>query len=143
MSDDSATEMFVTDSLTDLVENLQGKNETDLPLRIANGVLTNATSIPDNLYGKTPWLIISNPVDDDMGYLVELYVDNPDDIAEAIERIIDESSGFIDIDDVFILYGYELNVCLAINEDEIDEDTIEICKSIAAEAEKMTEHGDD
>lgn len=137
MDDDSATEFYATDDFMEFVENLQGKGETDLPLRAVNGVLTKAESIPNDLKGKTPWLIVVNPLDEDMGYLVELYVDGSGDVADAIERTINEGNGVVDIDDIYILYGYELNICLAVNEDELDEESIEECKSVAAEAEMM------
>jgi hypothetical protein len=138
MDDDQSSEMHVTGNFMELVEDLQGKGETDLPLRVVNGILTTARNIPNDLFGKNPWLVVVNPLDPDIGYLIELYVDNSDDVAEAIERIIDEGRGLMDIDDIFILYGYELNICLAVNEDELDEDSIETCKKIATKAEMMS-----
>jgi hypothetical protein len=43
----------------------------------------------------------------------------------------------IDIDDVFILYGHELNVCLSVDEEDIDEDIIETCLKVAKAAEEQ------
>ena len=103
-------------------------------LMALHGVLTSAKFIPGEIPDVSVWIVLQNPDNEDEGCLIEASAEGgPDVIAKEIENLlesIDCPVDNIDIDDVFLLYGYELNLGYGVNEDEIDDERLKECKQM-------------
>jgi hypothetical protein len=58
------------------------------------------------------------------------------ELAEEIEEMVSSTIGIdtdLNINDVFILYGYQMETCLSVAEDSVDEEIISVCAQIARE----------
>ena len=53
------------------------------------------------------------------------------------------ASFFFEIDDVYILYGYELSLTLAVDEDDVDEEIISDCLEIGEAARQLSTEDDE
>jgi hypothetical protein len=135
-------DLTVCSSFESLLEYLKTKNvSVNSDLRVVHGVLTSAKSIPKDLKGRQAFILLRDPADDDLGMLLDADADDDyNELGTEIERVLESNevaSFFFEIDDVYILYGYEMSLALSVDEDEIDENIIHDCKSIAIEARKL------
>lgn len=140
-----ADTIFITNQWDVLVDHMKMLSpETEGESILVHGFLTTADVLPPSLYGKTAYLIINdNSVRKDMidGIVIPLEeATQPKHIARQIEDIINgffnnENVSNIDpgIDDIYILYGYRIELCIAPNEDDEDEEAIQTCKEIIAD----------
>lgn len=141
--DQEVGELFMCDSLSDLNDHLSIMNPiSEANLTVVHGILTSAEYIPEDI-GRGVYVIVVDPNDDGSGCIFEFTSANPDGLAELIEENLSEphcelSSG-LTIDNIFILYGYEANMCYAVSEDEVDEGVIETSQKIADAANEMEE----
>jgi hypothetical protein len=128
-----------------VLEELSVYTITDDDVRVFHGVLTLGEFIPTSLRGKSAFVLCMDPLDSDRGCIIESMKDDSEGLAEAVETAINHSSPFygqlshvaLDIDDVYILYGYQIQTCLAIRDDDIDEEVIDVCKRISEETETI------
>lgn len=126
-------------SFEDLLAHLKSKNPgLTSDLRVVHGVLTPAEVIPSDMRERLAFLVIEDPTKPGDGILLDADVDNDyKELAERIEEVLeneDVADFYFEVEDIFIMYGYELNLVLSVNEDELEEKTIEVCKEIAADA---------
>lgn len=126
----------------DLLTYLRTKSvNINSDLRVLHGVLTSAQSIPNDLKGRQPFIILKDPRPGDHGILLDSDTDDDcGELAEEIERILGEeeiASFFFEIDHVYILYGYELNLTLSVDEDDLVEEIVADCVEIADAARKL------
>ena len=133
-------EFHIYDSVEDLTEGLKGI-PTDLAddLRVVHGVLTRATTLPSDLNGKTAFVIAISNLDEEDGYMVEA-----GDTVEHVEDTVTDAltSGIcgmydIEIDYIFVVYGYELSIILSVNDDDVDDEVIDTCHQIAEEVDEI------
>lgn len=130
-----------------LVEFLKKKSPiTDAETRVFHGILTLGEFIPSSFHGKSAFIICIEPFEDSKGNIIESTDGSPEGLAEEIVNIMSFGGPTygtkVGIEDVYVLYGYQLEPCLSINDDEIDEEIIAVCSEIASEienAKKMTE----
>ena len=133
--EDEISDLFVTNSRLSLDEHLlQMAAATDSDTRVFHGVLATAEFIPASFHGKSTFIICLHPHKTDEGYVGE-GPDNPGELVIEVEAIINSTGleipgGKLSIDHLYILYGYQLKLALAINEDEVDEEYIFTCSQI-------------
>lgn len=112
--------------------------DTEPGLVALHGMLTSAKFIPGEIPDVKVWIILQNPSNKEEGCVIEASADGGVDmVAEEIEILLNGPKCPVDnitIDNVFLLYGYELNLGYGINEDEIDDDKLKICKEVVVEA---------
>lgn len=134
-------DLVVCSSFEDLLNYLGAKNVSiNSDLRVIHGVLTSAQSIPKDLKGLQPFILLKSP-ENDHGILFD--ADADDDCAELaaeIEKILESgeiASFFFEIDNVYILYGYELSLTLSVDEGDLAEEIISECLEVAEAARKL------
>jgi hypothetical protein len=145
--DEETSEIFITESQLVLDERLISMSPMiDQETRVIHGVLTPAETLPPSFRGKTVFMMALDPGSGTIseGCVIESNCTTPEELAAEIETIIDAGVGFsfgsseVKIGDLYIIYGYELKVGLAINEADIDEETIDACINIADEIEDVS-----
>lgn len=147
---DNLVDIVFCDDLPDAFEYLKLLSpEEHYDMKVLHGVLTKAESIPADLMNRECFIIIVVPttglnnvglkgviIESDAGNYVEI-------LAEEVEEVVSKAykwSPVVDIDDIYILYGYHVDLGLCINEDSLDEENIEICKKVSEAAEEIIRH---
>jgi hypothetical protein len=142
--DQDIGEIFVTDNWDDLDVHLKGLSpDVHSGTRVFHGVCTSAEFLPDDMYGKAAFVVCQDPDDPERGCIVEASCDTSDELASDIAQTMEYGSlhlfdGVLGIEDIFVLYGYQLETCICCDEDELDEEVIEACEMIGTQV-KMTE----
>ena len=136
-------ELTVCSSFESLLNHLKTKNVSiNADLRVLHGVLTSARSIPKDFKNRQPFLLIRDPEDNGRGVLLDADSDSCGELAAEIEKALSSeeiASFFIDIEHVYILYGYELNLALSVDEDDLDEEKIIDCIEVGDAARDLNE----
>lgn len=138
------TEVFVTDNRMELDEFLMSKDPSVDETSVFHGIITKAVSLPSSLKGRSCYIVVlpEEADADNMGIIIE-GGDTVDELAKEIETLITaaptEHFGQLSIDDIYVLYGYQLGLGIAIIEDDIDEEYIFTCDLIADEAVAVNE----
>lgn len=141
---DTDLEAKLIDSIEDLHEYLITLSPGDCPdIKVINGVITKAKYIPGDIKNQKCFIMVLDP---------SCFIDSPDlrctiiesdssgdsdMLAKEIEDIVEDSINLMyvpDIEDIFIIYGYTMELGLCVNTDYADEECIDTCKRIAAEA---------
>lgn len=136
-----AGELAVYESFTELNEHLKMLSPSSDPdILVLHGVLTSASYIPGEI-GRHIYVLVQDPADKEAGCIYETECHKDINLLSSV--VSDTIAGNdcpcdnVTIDDVFILYGYELNTGYSAPEDEIDEEVIEICQNIAEPVREM------
>jgi len=136
-------ELTVCSSFESLLEHLKTKNiSINSDLRVLHGVLTSAKSIPKDFKDKQAFLLLEDPDSKDHGIVRDADADSCEELAAEIMTVLDSeeiASFFFEIENVYILYGYELSLTMSVDEGDLDEDIIETCIEVAEEARKLNE----
>jgi len=136
-------ELTVCSSFESLLNHLKTKNVSiNSDLRVLHGVLTSARSIPKDFRNRQPFLLIRDPEDNERGVLLDADSDGCKELATEIEKVLGSeeiATFFIDIEHVYILYGYELNLALSVDEDDLDEEIIIDCIEVGDAARELNE----
>lgn len=135
--EDERSDLFITNQRPMVDEYLLLKDPAvDEDIRVFHGVLTAGEFLPTTFHGKSAFLVINCPDCLDEGCVVE-GGETPDEVSSEIEAIIETANpitfGNLSIDHVYILYGYQVGLGIAINEDDIDDETIFSAEAIADE----------
>jgi hypothetical protein len=138
--DEEAGDIGVFETWGELVEQLKTLTPTSDPeTRIFHGILTTGEFLPSSFHGKSVFIIYIDPYEDAKGNIVESTSGSSRVLAEEIGSIMTlggpMSDMKIDIDDIYVLYGYQLETCLSVNDEDVDEEVIATCKEIAVEIE--------
>ena len=115
--------------------------------KVYHGVLTRADSIPPDITGGSCYIIIINMLYAEgcaQGILYQSECDGDvdilaDDIEDAVVTPGYHSVFVSEIEDIYILYGYEVGTGLRINDETLDEEVVHTCKTIAVKAKIMRE----
>ena len=142
-------ELVICGSYEQLLNYLKTKNISICSdLRVVHGVLTSAKSIPKNLKNIQPFIIIIDQENYSHGVILDSESDN--DYKALSYEIRSTLKGnkvanfFFEMDQIFILYGYELSVVMSVDEDDVDEGvTIDTCREVADVAKKLNKLGED
>jgi hypothetical protein len=82
-----------------------------------------------------------HPLRPNKGCVIEALKEDPEGLSVAITDLINNGNPFpesvIDIDNIYILYGYQLQVCLSVKDEDIDDEVIDVCQKIADETEEV------
>lgn len=122
----------------ELEEMTPGMEEVD----VYHGILTPAEYLPLSFKGKTAFIVSTDPNDPSNGDITESSFASPQGLAGEISSIINGESGaeehaFSSIHDMYVLYGYQLRLCLAVGDGVLDEEIIDTCKKISTEVETV------
>lgn len=113
---------------------------TEPNLVVIHGILTSARYIPSEPY-KNAYIVVKSPTEFGSGCMYETNELNADEMSKEVENLftIDSQCPYNDItiDDIYILYGYELNLGFSISPDEIDLEAINSCEEVALVAKEM------
>jgi hypothetical protein len=136
--DDDIGDINVLENWGDLVEFLKKLTPTvDPETRVFHGILTPGEFIPSSFHGKSAFIICIEPYADSKGNVIESTGESPMGLAEEIVNIMSIGgpvSGMkINIEDIYVLYGYQLETCLSVDDDDVDEEIIAVCSEIASE----------
>jgi len=135
-------ELTVCDSFEKLLTYLKTKNvSVNSDLRVLHGVLTSAKSIPKELKGRQPFIMLKDPEADGYGILLDSDTDDDcEELGAEIESVLQNpevATFFFEIEHVYILYGYEISLTLAVDEDDLDEEIISDCLQISEAAKEL------
>lgn len=144
----SSGELAVYRSFEDLINYLSTKSiAVNSDLRALHGVLTSGKAIPQDFCGRQAFILIVDPESDNHGILIDS--DSEDDckgLAAEIEKLLaneEIAANFVEIDNVYILYGYEMNITLSVNEEDIDEDMMGSCAKVGLAAKELAKNLED
>ncbi len=145
-------ELTVHDEMAGVIERMQLLNPIDnIDTKLYHGVLTSAEVLPSSTRGKKCFILVINLDSGDEGGLLEGCVfesdceDNVEVLAGEIEHIVRDNEYVtfpINIGNMFVLYGYALEVTLGVADDEIDEEIIDTCTKIAEEVKQIRQEID-
>lgn len=147
-------ELTVCKSFEEMVDYLRGKTVgVSSDLRVLHGVLTSSKAIPNDFCGRQAYILLTDPEregfaegDSYGSFLDSTSDDSCEELADEIEKILASEEiavSFLEIDNVYILYGYELNIILSVDEDEVDEDLISQCLEAGAKAKELDKSRED
>lgn len=114
-------------------------SNADQNIRVIHGVLTKANFIPKNIHNKTAYVIAEDPLCYNNISIDEASVSTTEGISDDITQLFKYGGVFeipVKIENIYILYGYELSVYPIIDEDDVDEETISTCIKIASNCRK-------
>jgi len=138
-------ELSAYESIDDLMDCLKQSNPlTEANLMVVHGILTEARVLPKDFKDRhnNIYIVVTDPNDIEAGAIWHSEaVGDLDSLAAEIEFLIHSKKPYnhLTIEDIYILYGYELELGYSVNEDNIDEEIIEGCKEIANEVVDLTE----
>ena len=131
--------IYIAESLTEIdgyCANLDPATEGDY--RVLHGVLISGEYLPSSWRGKTPYIIIQDPLEEGRAIVVE-GDGSIDAVASQIEDMMEYTqesfSQDIEIENVFILVGYQIQLLLTTDFDGLDEEAIFRVNDIAEEVE--------
>jgi hypothetical protein len=139
LSEDSSSivgipEFGIYDTIEELNSALAVLDPSTNDYRIIYGFITTAEIIPDSLPAgiSDVFLLIVDPDDDELATTTSVGK-TPNEIANTVEYIVKtgkfEGMSDICIDNIFVVYGHELDIHLSVRGEEIDEEVISSCKS--------------
>lgn len=145
--DDTAfTKIRIYGNVADAGECLKMRDsETNYDIKAYHGVLSTGEVLPSELDGKECYvMIIHSSYFFEGGWRGYVYPVETDDDVEELAKEIENAIGDktphiygVRIEDIYVLYGYKLQLGLCINEDLFDEEAIETCKHIVKEVETI------
>jgi len=112
------------------LKTLSTSTETDL--MVLHGIITSARYIPAEV-GRNVYIIVQDPDDPGSGCIYETDYPDSDDLVALITEIVtlgDEHYKLIDIDNVYVMYGYEVSTGFSVDEGELDEELFEQCEEV-------------
>lgn len=115
-------------------------DNADDGIRAFCGIIKIANVLPTDIKREQVFLIITETTyDNNTGYITDTAGDSDLDIlASDIENIVETE--YVDIENIFVLYGYEMKIGLGVNPEEMDEASIESCIEISTEISKIQEN---
>jgi hypothetical protein len=98
---------------------LQEKDDEEVEKLVAyHGVLTRAYTIPEWIGNDPPFLVIEDIGAPGTGVIVETNATTPEEVSKEVKKIFKDkdlaSFGFT-INDIFVLYGYEVTIAYSVN----------------------------
>jgi hypothetical protein len=132
--DQEVQEISIHLSYESLVASLEKFDaDTSGDMRILHGVLASAAFLPQKLAGKSAFIMVWS---EEGNAIKDSSCQHTEELASELTRIMEEWPK-VDIDDLFILYGYDIIPCLGINSEEIDEEAVARCMLLMEEVEDV------
>ena len=130
----------IFESLEDLVEGLATFDVNDADdIRVVHGVMSSAEFLPNDFKSKTAFVVAVDAIDEKNSILVEAG-DTPEHVEDSVSDLIRSGIGDInrlEIDDLFVIYGYELPLILSVNAEDVDDEVIDVCHQIEEEVNEV------
>lgn len=125
--------MYITSELMELIDHINKLTPSlDFDVKILHGILTSASVLPKNLRGRTAFILAESDNILNRVLISESVAQSDEDLATDIDSLL-VHNGFVNalnIENIYILYGYEISIMLSLNEEEIDEEIIDTCQKI-------------
>jgi hypothetical protein len=136
--DEDMSSLYIFEDWVGVIDQLKTMSPIiEMETRVFHGVLTRSEFLPNSFRRKSTFIIQLNLGDASEANVIESESEASWELANEIEDVIKTVNAISDIEigieNIFILYGYKIETCLSINEDDVDEEIIETCKNIAAE----------
>jgi len=128
-----------------LNKHLQQYTEEELEdHRVIHGILTSAKIIPKDFRGLFPYIVVEDLMEPGQGTVIETDADVPQELTAQIEKALTKATKSdpdveYGIDEIFVLYGYELTFnqtqCLenadgiALSIDEFDLNDVQVSEA--------------
>ena len=125
----------ITSYVVEVVDRLMDHTLVDAAEHIViNGVLCSPEALPTTIIaGVTPYILVMDE-QQVLGGILELpaYIP-PEGIAKSITELVngDDAHLGIPIEQLYIIYGYELEMKLTIDEDDADDEVLDRCREVA------------
>lgn len=140
-------EIGIHDEMYSLIEHLQTLNPiNNLDTKLYHGIITSAEILPSSIKGKKCFILVTDPDTGEGGVSLEGCIFESDcendisTLAGEIEHIINANEYVtfpIEIENVFVLYGYAIDITLGIDDDDVDDEVIDTCTKIIEEIKHM------
>ena len=125
----------IHNELFDVMESLNPRSiNNSRDIKVVHGYLLPATILPNNFNGVEAFILVNLP-DTNYGLFTGDTFCNPDELATAIQTVLNHKRG--EIENVFILYGIEIALTLSIAADELDEELVERSGAIARKIKQI------
>jgi len=141
-------EIKIFNDIMSMIEDMQYMSPNDFEvITILHGIISTAETLPPSLKNVDPFIICQQGIDPEDPFVLDVRpVNEVQDLAISIEQLISnehDSSVFMpflpEMNDVYILYGSELQASLTFVEDEVDESLIEEAKEIYSTSKTVAE----
>lgn len=148
----NTVEIIIYDEIIGVMEHLQTLSPVDDPnTKVYHGILTSAEVLPSSTKGKKCFILVIDLATGFENVPLEGCIfesDCEEDIsvlAGEIEHIVNDNEYVtfaIDIENLFVLYGYPVEITLGVSDDEVDDEVIDTCKKIAEEIKQIRQKVD-
>jgi hypothetical protein len=138
--EDLPVELYITSEFMELVGYINKLTPSlDFGIKILHGMLTNASVLPKNLRGRTAFIIVENAYNLDHALISESDAQSDKDLADVINSLLlhNKSINLLNMENIYILYGYEISTILSLNEEELDEEIIDTCQKIICDVDTI------
>ena len=134
-----STETLMFETFEALAEHMKTMPVSmDDDLRILHGYLTSAKTLPSIMRGKKAYIIIEDSDNQGETKIVEVEPSaRIEGLSQEITEIIKDDFNMTDIDHVYVLYGYVINIILAPDDEDLDDEVKETCEEISKEVEQI------
>lgn len=143
--DNTSEEIHLFTEFENLIEHLHALSlSSDNDVKVLHGILAPADILPSDLRDKRVYILAFDPYDFD-GEGVILDIDEGstiEELAEEIENVVARGMNVThvgEMESTYLLYGYELDLCLSVNDEDIDDEIIDTCTHIVEEVELISE----
>jgi hypothetical protein len=123
-------ETFIYDDFNDLNQHLAlCSPDLEPDLMVIHGIITPASYLPPNP-GRFVYLLVQDPEHAQYGAIYEIECNSVYDLCKKIEEVVTEGCSHyknISIDDVFVVYGYGMNLGYVVLPEEIEEENLQEC----------------
>lgn len=143
--EEDSGELFVTNNWDDLLTHMKTLSPAlDSSARVLHGIIYSAEYLPNSFNKESVYVIFQNPDDEQQGFVSEADTDSVGGVAADIASIVESETlnvfdAELTIDNIFLLYGYQLQTCMSVDEDEIDEQILQSCEEIVEEADQIAQ----
>lgn len=133
--EDDECQICILEDISEVKDYLKALNsKLDGVVNVYHGVLSSAEFLPAELKNTTPFLVCLSPEGIETGYVIKISPPSIERLVKEIESTVknggDTSYYDIPIEYIQILYGYQLEICLTIDDEELEEETIRFGKGI-------------
>ena len=140
--DEETGQVFFTDDWPDLNKYMDDMEpELNAETRVFHGVLTRARYLPDEIDSEKAYIIFIPLSCLAEGNIVEIESASADKIVKKVMELMKTGIMSIvpEIDDFYVLYGYQMPTYLSVKKDDIAETKIKTCKEIYNRAKRVEE----
>jgi hypothetical protein len=132
---DGLSDLFVTSNQADLKKHMDNLIMGE-EIRVLHGLITSAKILPPVFNKLSAYIIYQNPKDFGTGYVYESSATNSEELSNDVLEILGSEAVASDIEDLYIMYGCEIQPRYYIEPEDIDEAIINRCAKIYVQVKK-------